>query len=501
MVRLALRRPGVMLAVWGLLFAFSLPGLARLQLRTDGRSLVPPKAPAVLVDRQVRQTFGLRDPLLVLIEPADPRGVYNPATLHLLADLTTALRALPGLGPSHVRSLATERGNRYDRVRRDFRPLFEPFPETPERLVELQKEVTFLDLPVGLLVSADGSAATILVEVPPVERLESDERFELWRQVDATARRFAAQPRAGVRHRIAVVGAPAAETLLGRYILSDLRLLVPAALALVAILLYVALRSHAAVALGLAKVGVCLCVLFGGMGWVGEPIFLSTAILPVILVAVGLADEIHLLARYLELLREGHPEGRAREQTFAELGNAVILALLTTITGFASFVLAPIPALAHFGVIAAIGVALCLLFSLTATPAILALLPAGRFGSRRPATLALGQGGMVRPGRRSQHRSAGDRLPLRQGVSAVEPLLPAGLVPEGVRGGRQPEVRSDRHQGPLRAGGAADAEGLGKDEKEGCERNEPAVAGFRGRAPARPQVVSHENEPASARLV
>ena len=62
-----------MLAVWGLALVLALPGLARLKLRTDGRSLVPPRAPAVLVDRQVRQTFGLRDPLLVLVESADPR--------------------------------------------------------------------------------------------------------------------------------------------------------------------------------------------------------------------------------------------------------------------------------------------------------------------------------------------------------------------------------------------------------------------------------------------
>jgi uncharacterized protein len=394
-VRLALRRPVAMLAVWGLALVLALPGLARLKLRTDGRSLVPPAAPAVLVDRQVRQTFGLRDPLLVLVEPADPRGVYNPATLHLLADLTTALRAIPGVGPAHARSLSTERGSRYDRVRRDFRPLFEPFPETPERLAELRKEVVGLDLPVGLLVAADGSAATILVDVPPAERLESDDRFELWRQVDATAHRFARGPFGGVRHRISVVGAPAAETLLGRYILDDLRLLVPAAIALVAVLLFVALRSSTAVALGLAKVGVCLCVLFGGMGWVGEPIFLSTAILPVILIAIGLADEIHLLAHYIELLAEGTAADRARERTFVDLGSAVILALLTTVTGFASFVLAPIPALAHFGIVAAVGVALCLVFSLTATPAVLALVPAARFRSRKPATLALGKRGVL----------------------------------------------------------------------------------------------------------
>lgn len=371
-IRLALRHPPATLAAWALALALAVPGIARLELRTDGQALVPPAAPAVAADEEVRRRFGLRDPLLVLVEPAHPDGVYNPDTLRRLAALTESLAALPGVGREHVRSLANLRSSRYDLARRDYPPLLDPFPRTPEQLAKLREQVVWLDLPVGLLVSQDGSAAAVVVEVPP--RAEAGDRYGFWRQVDGTARRFA-----DAGHRVSVVGAPAAEALLGRHVLEDLRFLVPAALVLVAAVLYLGSRRAAVAALGLAKVGICLGILFGAMGWLGEPVFLTTAVLPVILVAVGLADEIHLLSRYQQLLGSGVPPAEARERTFGELGHAVTLALVTTMIGFGSFALAPIAALARFGVVAAAGVGLCLLFSLTATPAALSRLPAELF--------------------------------------------------------------------------------------------------------------------------
>lgn len=388
-IRLAFRHPFIVLVGWALALALAIPGIARLELRTDGDALIPPKAPAVLIDEEVRRTFGLRDQLLVLVEPAHPDGIYNPESLRLLVRLTEALAALPGVGRENVRSLATERGGRYNEERKDFLRLLEPLPRSDGQLAELREEVAWLDLPVGLLVAQDGSAATVVIGAPARDSPGSGDRYMLWRQIEGQAHRFADE-----HHRIAVVGAPAAEALLGRHVLDDLRLLVPAALALVAVIFYLGSRRLAPVALGLGKIGVCLAVLFGSMGWLGEPVFLTTAVLPVILVAIGLADEIHLLSRYRQLLATEASPDRARERTFTELGHAVILALVTTMVGFGSFALAPIPALAHFGAVAAAGVGICLLFSLTATPAALSRLPADWFRARRPAPSSAGGRGL-----------------------------------------------------------------------------------------------------------
>jgi uncharacterized protein len=95
-----------------------------------------------------------------------------------------------------------------------------------------------------------------------------------------------------------VVGVPAAEALLGEHILADLALLVPLALGVIAAILWAACGRLWAVLLGLAKVGAAQVFTLGLMGWCGGAVYLTTAIIPVLLTTIGLADEIHLLWHY-----------------------------------------------------------------------------------------------------------------------------------------------------------------------------------------------------------
>ena len=79
--RICIRRPLLALSVMGLLVLLALPGLSRLQLRTDGHALVPPDDPAILFDEQVRRHFDLRDSIVVYIRSDRPEGIYNPDSL------------------------------------------------------------------------------------------------------------------------------------------------------------------------------------------------------------------------------------------------------------------------------------------------------------------------------------------------------------------------------------------------------------------------------------
>lgn len=382
LVRAALARPRTVLAAYGLLALAALPGLARLELRTDGGALVPPRDPAVAVDRAVRAHFGLRDPLIVLVEHDGSGGIWNATTLAKIRDLSSALAALPGIGADHVASLATQRGFRYDPFRGGFQRVLDPPPVTPAEVAERRAEAFDLDLPVGLLVAAGGEAAAIVVGVPEAGAASGD-RTPLVAAVEAALRPFA-----GTGDRLSLVGAPAAEVLLGRHILADLGFLLPASIALLFAVFFLAFRRLAAVAVGALKIGISQLVVFGAMGWIGAPVYLTTAVLPVILVTVGLADEIHLLWRHRELLGRGESSRSAVERTFAELGWPVALTAFTTMTGFASFLTASIVPIAAFGLAAALGVGFCLLYSQTATPALLVLLPPGLLIAPRAGSAA-----------------------------------------------------------------------------------------------------------------
>src|SRR6185436_1127507 len=235
------------------------------------------------------------------------------------------------------------------------------------------REVEAIDLLHGTLVSFDGRATAILVGIPGLAggRFGSGiDRAALYHRVTDTARRYETAV-----DRISVVGAPAAEALLGEHLLADLGLLIPLALVVISVILWVTCGRAWGVFLGLIKVGSTLVLTFGLLGWCGQPVYLTTAVIPVLLITVGLADEIHLLWRYRHRPAD-QPPAEALHQTLAELGRPIVLSSLTTAIGFLSFLTSAIRPVWSFGLFTGIGVLFCLLWAVVATPALLALRPA-----------------------------------------------------------------------------------------------------------------------------
>lgn len=391
--------------IFGMVFLVLLaaPGLLRLELRTDGHALIPPRDPAIAFDAEVREHFDVRDPIVVHLESEHPDGIYNAATLGLVKELTEALAALPGVGPEHVSSLATEKRDRVYTGTLDFRPFLEPFPDTPELLDLVRGDVEAASILEGTLVSKDGRGTVILVGVPTLpageEALAAAERSRLHGQVVEIVDAHAEGP-----DRLSVVGAPVAESLLGLHILQDLTVLLPLAMAVMALVLGLGCRRFWGVALGFAEIGGCLVFTFGVMGWLGSPVYLPTAVLPVILCTVGLADEIHLFWHYqrrLAAVNEGELDGAAADgeggrhaelvrSSLGEMVRPVALTSLTTSLGFLSFLASPIVPVRTLGLFAALGIVFCLLWSLTFVPAALRLLPSSAlrrsFGPRSGET-------------------------------------------------------------------------------------------------------------------
>ncbi len=172
-----------------------------------------------------------------------------------------------------------------------------------------------------------------------------------------------------------MVGAPAAEALLGEHVLADLALMVPLALLVMGIILWASCGRSWAALLGLGKIGAVQVFTLGLMGWCGEPVYLTTAMLPVLLTTIGLAMEIHLLWHYHHR-PAGEPPEEALRRTVGELARPIVLTASTTALGFLSFLTSTIRPVSRFGLFTAVGVLFCMVWSLVATPALLALRPA-----------------------------------------------------------------------------------------------------------------------------
>ncbi len=161
-----------MLFLAALITLAAAPGILRLKLRTDGHALVSPTAPEVVTDAKIRAHFGIRDQIVVLIQPAT-NDIFNPATLQRVRDLTAEFKKIPGVGPADVVSLATEPNFRLRPGTLIHQTLLEPPLQTSAELGQLRDDLRRIELYTGTFVSADGKSTVILVGVPEgVERAQ-----------------------------------------------------------------------------------------------------------------------------------------------------------------------------------------------------------------------------------------------------------------------------------------------------------------------------------------
>jgi len=244
-----------------------------------------------------------------------------------------------------------------------------------------------IDILHGTLVSKDQSAVAILVGAPNVgasagTNAAAADRVALCRRIVEVSQRFEAPG-----NRVRAVGAPMAESLLGLHILQDLMILLPLSMAVISFMLWLGCRRMAGVWQGMLQLAAAQTFTFGLMGWLGVPVYLTTAILPIILTTLALADEIHLFWRYQQLLgpQPGEADRRHPETVrvlLSQMSRPNVLSTLTTIIGFLSFLSTPLVAVSRFGEFAGIGLLFCLFWSQMVGPAILTLLPPSAL--RRP---------------------------------------------------------------------------------------------------------------------
>jgi len=106
----------------------------------------------------------------------------------------------------------------------------------------------------------------------------------------------------------------------------------------------------------------------GFMALIGKPISILLIILPSIMFVVAMSDVIHLMSKYLELLRAGHNKLDAIKTSFKEIGLATFLTSLTTSIGFFSLLFVNVIPIQDFGIYTGIGVLMAFVLTYSTLP-------------------------------------------------------------------------------------------------------------------------------------
>ncbi len=222
----------------------------------------------------------------------------------------------------------------------------------------------------GNLVSADGTTAAIILRFAggsskAVSQFATALRLKA--VTDEVAPAETLPPNTGVYFG----GMPFLIYSMAMSITNSLSVLVPLMLLILLSILYVGFRHWAGMIFPLLVVGVSVIWVTGLMSIMGLKFDMLSGIIPVVLLALGSADGIHLLKRYFEHRRTGETARDSARSIYREMGMPILLTTVTTMVGFSSLAISDFSVIRQFGLLTALGVLLALVVTLTLLPALL----------------------------------------------------------------------------------------------------------------------------------
>ena len=366
LLRFSVRHPRLVVTLAGVITLCALVFIPRIQLRLDGRSLIPSGLPQFAEGDQAASRFELRDLVLIGVGNEES-GIYTPETLQRVARLSDGLARIEGVVPGSVVSLSTVPRVALVNDEVDTSPLFRPEEQvTTESIQQLRREVVKRGYKTGMLVSSDGKGTAIIAKAEP----EAD-RYRLLEQTRA----LIAGESSG-NDSVYLSGSSLAQAVLGQATARDLARLIPAVIVVLGVMLILSFRHPIPALLSLTEIGVSLIWMSGLMGLTGQPVFVTTLVLPVVLICVGVSDDVYALGHYFN---EAGRAGKAPfEETivaaFSSAARPVGLTAVSTVVGLLSMAAVSLNPLRVFGVFGSIAIIFSSLFTFTLIPALLALL-------------------------------------------------------------------------------------------------------------------------------
>lgn len=293
-----------------------------------------------------------------LLENSEPD---NKKLFDLITNLKVQLYPL-----EKVKSLFTEENVTASGNGISVNKLIERVPQSPVDLLKARNTIISNDIYEKIYITADEDKTLFALEID-FSVLGSDNLILLYQKIkdivdDETG-----------EDKMYIGGLPVIWVWEILYIDKDMKLLLPIIILAVIAVLFLFFRKAQAIYLPLLIVSTSVVWSIGLMAVCGIRLSIIGSAIPVILIAVGTADAIHILSHYYKILENGCSAKEALSLTMDRLSIPIVMTSLTTMVGFGALSVSEIRIISEFGMFTAFGILAAMFFSLTIIPAALTL--------------------------------------------------------------------------------------------------------------------------------
>lgn len=161
----------------------------------------------------------------------------------------------------------------------------------------------------------------------------------------------------------------------GEATIYDMSHLLPLAILLILVMVFLLLRSITGTVITLVVILFSVISAFGLAGWLGIELSSPVMSAPIIILTLAVADCVHILSTWLTEIRNGSDKKAAMRESLRVNFMPVFLTSITTAIGFLSLNSSDSPPFGDLGNVAAMGVMIAFVLSITLLPALATILP------------------------------------------------------------------------------------------------------------------------------
>ncbi len=174
---------------------------------------------------------------------------------------------------------------------------------------------------------------------------------------------------------VRVSGMPYIRTLNSQSIIDEISMFIGAALGVTSLIFFFFFRSFRATFISMIVVIIGVMWAFGILGLLHYEITVLTALIPPLIIVIGIPNCIFLINKYQQEVQKHGNQAKSLQRVISNVGNATLMTNVTTAAGFATFIITESKLLKEFGIVASLNIFAIFVLSLLIIPIIYSFMP------------------------------------------------------------------------------------------------------------------------------
>ena len=170
-------------------------------------------------------------------------------------------------------------------------------------------------------------------------------------------------------------GMPYVRTLNSQNIIDEIEIFILAAILITSLIFYLFFRSYRATFISMCVVVIGVMWTFGILGFLEYEITVLTALIPPLIIVIGVPNCIFLINKYQHEVNKHGNKAKSLQRVITKVGNATLMTNTTTASGFATFVITQSKLLTEFGTVASLSIMAIFILCLLIIPIIYSYMP------------------------------------------------------------------------------------------------------------------------------